>query len=177
MTGGTAAAGTDLPDLALAAGRRVVRALGDDSVATAESLTAGLVSATLARIPGVSTNLRGGVVAYCNAVKVEVLRVPAELIAGGGPVQEAVAAEMARGAGHLLRARFAVATTGVAGPGDCDGHPAGTVVVAAYDVVSGRTLSRQLALGGDRDAVRWGATVSALDTLAELAEQTRAASR
>ncbi|MDX5318612.1 MAG: nicotinamide-nucleotide amidohydrolase family protein [Actinomycetes bacterium] len=162
---------------ALRASERAVAALGGRSVATAESLTAGLVSATLARIPGVSAILRGGVTAYCSEVKISVLRVPEAVLDEDGPVQPAVAEAMARGACEVLGSRFAVATTGVAGPGPADGVPAGTVIVSAHDAGTGLFLTRRLALAGDRDEVRWGAVVSALGTLAVLAEQTGVAHR
>ena len=76
---------------ALAAAHDAIAALDGRTVATAESLTAGLVSATLAAVPGVSAILRGGVVAYCSEVKETVLGVPAAVLAEGGPVQAAVA--------------------------------------------------------------------------------------
>lgn len=159
-------------DEALRAAERAVAALDGRSIATAESLTAGLVSATLARIPGVSTILRGGVTAYCPEAKVSVLRVPQPVLDGDGPVQPAVAEAMALGACEVFGAQFGVATTGVAGPGPSGGIPAGTVIVSAHDAGTGRFLTRRLSLHGDRDDVRWGAAVSALEILAELAEQT-----
>lgn len=166
-----------MPAAALVAAHRVIAALGDRSVATAESLTAGLISATLAHIPGVSALLRGGVVAYCDEVKTTVLGVPERVLTAGGPVQAAVAEAMARGACDLLGARFAVATTGVAGPGPSGGVAAGTVFVSAHDAAIGRSLTRRLDLPGGRDEVRWATAVSALGLLADLAEQTDSAVR
>lgn len=162
---------------ALAAAHDAIAALDGRTVATAESLTAGLVSSTLAAVPGVSAILRGGVVAYCSEVKETVLGVPAAVLAEGGPVQAAVAEAMASGASRLLGSRFAVATTGVAGPGPADGAAEGTVIICAHDAGTGRFLTRHLSLPGERDEVRWGAVVSALGTLAALAEQTRAPDR
>lgn len=86
-------------------------------LAVAESLTAGLVSDAIARVPGASGVLRGGVVAYALDVKTAVLGVDAGLLAAGGPVQAAVAEQMLAGACAMLGAGFGVATTGVAGPG------------------------------------------------------------
>lgn len=159
-----------------AAAARAVAALGDRSVATAESLTAGLVCASLASVPGVSAILRGAVVAYVPAVKVAVLDVDPALLREGS-VQAPVAEAMAAGACRVLGARFAVATTGVAGPGPAEGHPAGTVWISAHDAVSGAFATRRLALAGGRDDVRRGATVAALELLAALAEQNPAATR
>jgi len=138
------------------------------TVATAESLTAGQVSATLAEVPGASEVLRGGVVAYATDVKASVLGVPAAHLERTGPVDADVAVAMARGAASLLHADLGVATTGVAGPGPHDGHPAGTVFVAVAAPGGGPSRVRGLALDGDRAAVRAGATAAALELLREL---------
>lgn len=139
------------------------------TVATAESLTAGLVSARIADVPGASDVLRGGVVSYATDAKASVLGVPADLLERTGPVHRAVAEAMAAGAARLLGADVGVATTGVAGPGPHDGHPAGTVVVA----VSGPDglAAEVLRLPGDRAAVREGAVRGALDLLARVLAQ------
>ena len=137
----------------------VVAALAEAglTVATGESLTAGLVAATLAEVPGCSAVLRGGVVAYQGDVKAEVLGVPEAALAHG-LVSRAVAEAMAAGAARLLRADIGIGTTGVAGPDPHDGRPAGTVWVAVHGPRG--TAARLLALAGDRDAIRRG-TVAA----------------
>jgi nicotinamide-nucleotide amidase len=139
------------------------------TVATAESLTAGLVSARLADVPGASDVLRGGVVSYATAVKSSVLGVPADLLERTGPVHRAVAEAMAAGAARLLGADVGVATTGVAGPGPHDGHPAGTVVVAVCGPAG--LAAEVLRLPGDRAAVREGAVRGALDLLTRVLEE------
>jgi len=159
--------------LAAAAARRAVASLGDQTVATAESLTAGLVCAALGSVPGVSAILRGAVVAYHPDVKVGLLGVDAAVLRGGGSVQAAVAEAMAAGVSRVLAARFTVATTGVAGPGPAEGHPAGTVWLCAHDAHTGSFALRELHVPGDRETVRWSATVAALELLAEHAEQNR----
>jgi nicotinamide-nucleotide amidase len=141
------------------------------SVATAESLTAGLVSATLATVPGASGVLRGGVVAYATDLKVSLLQVPAALTAERGAVDAQVAAAMASGARRLLAATHAIATTGVAGPAQVDGVPVGTVFVACDGPEGGRV--RALHLPGDRNAVRWASVVAALELLLETLPQVR----
>ncbi len=146
---------------------RSLRAAGL-TVGCAESLTAGQVCAALADVPGASEVLRGGVVAYATDVKASVLGVPAEHLQRTGPVDAGVAEAMARGAAALLHADLGVATTGVAGPGPHDGHPAGTVYVAVAAPGGGPSRVRRLALGGDRSAVRAGATAAALQLLREL---------
>ncbi len=106
-----------------------LRMLGH-TLATAESLTAGLVCATLAAVPGASDVLRGGVVAYASDVKATVLGVDPAVIAAYGVVSAECAGAMARGAATLLQATWAVSTTGVAGPDRQEDKPVGTVHVA-----------------------------------------------
>lgn len=148
----------------------------DGGLCTAESLTAGLVASTLAEIPGVSAFLRGGVVAYTYDVKETLLGVDRELLESGGAVQEPVALAMARGAAASLKARWAIATTGVAGPGPSDGQPQGSVWIAVIDT-SGDERTRELHLDGDRNEVRTKAATSAIEMFAELMEQNNQVAR
>lgn len=143
----------------------LVRALAAASltVATAESLTAGAISARIADVPGASAVLRGGVVAYATAVKEGVLGVDAALLAAGGAVQAEVAAQMAAGAAELLGAHAGVASTGVAGPAEQDGQPVGTVFVAVAG--PGRAAVEEHRFDGDRAAVRSAAADAALALL------------
>jgi nicotinamide-nucleotide amidase len=122
------------------------------TVATAESLTGGLVAAALTDVPGSSSAFRGGVVAYATGLKAQLLGVDARLLSEHGPVYAPVAAAMAEGVRGRLGATVGVATTGVAGPGPADGHPAGTVHVAVS--LADDTVVRTMALAGSRDEVR-----------------------
>lgn len=97
------------------------------TMATCESLTAGLLSATLADIPGASTVLRGGLVTYATELKHELAGVPEQILAQDGPVSATTAEGMARGARRACGADWAVSLTGVAGPEPQDGHPVGEV--------------------------------------------------
>ncbi|WP_010524802.1 CinA family protein [Nesterenkonia sp. F] len=99
------------------------------TVAAGESLTAGAVAARLADPPGASAVLRGGVVAYCNPVKRDLLDVDAALLEERGAVDADVAAAMALGAARRTGAVLGVATTGVAGPEPHQGRPVGTVYI------------------------------------------------
>lgn len=92
------------------------------TIAAAESLTGGLLTARLAAAPDASTWFRGGVVAYNSEVKQTVLGVPP-----GPVVSDQAASAMAMGVSKLLGADLAVSTTGVGGPGEEEGRPPGTV--------------------------------------------------
>lgn len=127
------------------------------TVATGESITAGLLAGSLATVPGCSAVLRGGIVAYQADLKVALLGVDPAIIAHG-VVTEPVARAMAVGAAHALGADVGVATTGVAGPDPHDGEPVGSVWIA---VASGADAAAEhLALSGTRAEIR-GAVVAA----------------
>ncbi|MGG5260506.1 CinA family protein [Phycicoccus avicenniae] len=130
-------------------------------VATAESLTGGLVCAALTDVPGSSAVVRGGVVSYATDVKASVLGVDVGLLAARGAVDPDVAVAMAEGVRRLLGSDLAVATTGVAGPDPADGQPVGTVFVGVAGP-AGTAVERH-ALSGDRAAVRSASVAAALD--------------
>ena len=133
------------------------------TVATAESLTGGLLCATLVDVPGASDVLRGGVVAYTARAKCEVLGVDDTLVERVGTVHPDVAAAMAEGAVRVLGATWGVATTGVAGPEPSEGKDVGTVHVAVAG--PGGVETRDLMLHGDRALVREQAVDAALSLL------------
>jgi nicotinamide-nucleotide amidase len=139
------------------------------TVATAESCTGGAVAALLTSVSGSSAYFRGGVVAYSAEAKAAVLGVSATDIAAHGAVSEAVACQLAQGARRLLRADFAVATTGVAGPtGGTPQAPVGTVWVAVA-TPDGAATARLLRLGADtRPNIVARAAARALDMLREV---------
>ncbi|UWX98141.1 nicotinamide-nucleotide amidohydrolase family protein [Arthrobacter zhaoxinii] len=148
-----------LAEEVLAAARRA-----GQTVATAESLTAGMLCAELGSVPGASSVLQGGVVAYQNGVKLSVLGVPAELLAEAGSVDGRVAEQMAAGARRVLGADVGVSTTGAAGPQAHDGKPVGTVFVGIATAEG--TSSREFRFTGDRTAIRSAACSEALSMLA-----------
>lgn len=147
----------------MTAASRLLAALADRgwTLAVAESLTGGLVTAALVDVPGASAVLRGGVVAYATDLKASLLDVDAGLLAQRGAVDPDVAAAMARGAAHRLGADVGLATTGVAGPDPQDGHAPGTVHVAVATPDGVRVAS--LTLPGDRAAVRGAACARVLE--------------
>lgn len=124
------------------------------TVAAAESLTGGLVTAALTTVPGSSAAVRGGVVAYAADLKNVLLGVDAELLARAGTVDRDVALGMAKGARERLGASVGVATTGVAGPEPAEGKPVGTVHIAVS--MAGLARHEALMLAGDRAAIRRG---------------------
>jgi nicotinamide-nucleotide amidase len=133
-------------------------------IAVAESCTAGLLLGRLTEVAGSSAWVEGGVVAYANAVKVDLLNVPAPLIDTHGAVSEPVALAMAAGVRRRLDANLGVAITGIAGPGGGSNEkPVGTVVMAVVD--ASREHVRTLRLQGDRQAIRSRSVVSALDMI------------
>jgi nicotinamide-nucleotide amidase len=134
-----------------------------ESVAVAESLTGGLLGATLTEVPGASATFRGGVVAYATDLKAGALDVPAQLLADRGAVSRDVAAAMASGARRRLGATHGLALTGVAGPDEQDGQPVGTLHVGLSSPAGG--VVRSLRVPGDRARVRQFAVVHALDLL------------
>jgi nicotinamide-nucleotide amidase len=131
------------------------------SIAAAESLTGGRVTATLVDVPGASAHVRGGIVAYATDVKASQLGVDAALLADRGPVDPDVALQMAEGVRRVLRAEVGLATTGVAGPDPQGGKPVGTVhvAVATPETVVVSTLS----LTGSRDEIRTQAVHGVLE--------------
>ncbi len=165
-----------------AAAARIVDALKrrGETLAFAESLTAGLAAATVASVPGASAVLRGGVVTYATDLKHSLAGVDERLLADAGPVAAATAAAMADGARRVCGADWGVALTGVAGPDSQDGHPVGEVFVgvagpgvetfAVHARVPGRTLTASSphsaepvpVLDGDRAQIRARAVEAAL---------------
>ncbi|WP_104179921.1 CinA family protein [Arthrobacter sp. B0490] len=133
------------------------------TVATAESLTAGMVAATLAGVPGASSVLQGGIVAYQVSVKRNLLGVDAQLLAEAGAVDPRVAAAMAEGARSALSADIGVATTGVAGPAAHEGKPVGTVFTAISSVSGTEAVAHHFS--GGRDAIRIASRDAALREL------------
>ena len=128
------------------------------SLAVAESLTGGLVGARLTAVPGASDVFRGAVVSYASEVKFDLLGLPE------GPVVSHDAAKaMALGVRERLGADVGVATTGVAGPAEQEGHPPGTVFLGLAH--RDRTEARRVRLPGDRRRVREYAVISVLNLL------------
>ncbi|OBG95899.1 competence/damage-inducible protein A [Mycobacterium sp. E3251] len=146
----------------------VGRALAGRRIATAESCTAGLVAARLTDRPGSSEYVAGGVVAYSNDAKADLLGVDPALIAAHGAVSEPVAEAMAAGALRRFGADTAVAITGIAGPGGGSPEkPVGTVCFTV-ELSDGRRDTRTLRLPGNRSDIRERSTTVAMHLLLRL---------
>lgn len=136
------------------------------TVATAESLTGGLIAAMLTSVPGSSASVRGGIVSYVNEVKAEVLGVSEDVLARQGAVDELVALQMARGALRELGSDVSVAVTGIAGPTGAEpGKPVGTVWIGC--ATAKKTHAACHHFEGGREAVRLQTVLIALRTMEE----------
>ena len=146
----------------------VAQLLAGRRVATAESCTSGLLAARLTERPGSSAYVAGGVVAYANEAKVELLDVDPQLIEEHGAVSEPVAEAMAEGALKQFGADTAVAITGIAGPdGGTEEKPVGTVCWSVR-LTDGRGITRTVRLPGDRADIRDRSTTVAMHLLLRL---------
>jgi nicotinamide-nucleotide amidase len=133
------------------------------SLATAESLTGGLLGGRVTGIAGASDYYLGGVVAYATDAKTSRLGVDPDLLAAEGPVSEQVAAAMAAGARSAFGADLGLAATGVAGPTEQSGRRVGTLCLGVADAVG--TATKTLTAPGDRTQVRLWTCSVALDLL------------
>lgn len=157
-----------LPAITLEIARAVVeRAVATgQTLATAESLTGGLLGAAITSVPGASEVYRGGVIAYATDLKVTLAGVDPAVIDHDGAVAATTAEALARGAALRCTAALGLGLTGVAGPEEQEGHPPGTVFLGWYAAsASGHRLLR---LDGDRLSIRAGAVRAALTAALEL---------
>jgi nicotinamide-nucleotide amidase len=169
----------ELPQALFAEDERPVEALVLDlaraqglTIAAAESCTGGLVAVRLTSVPGSSEAFAGGVVAYDNRLKRELLGVSDEVLSRHGAVSAEAAAAMARGAREGVGADVSVSVTGVAGPGGgTPEKPVGLVYLHATTPTAEEAM--ELRLPGDRAAVRRRAAASALHLLRRVLSQSR----
>jgi nicotinamide-nucleotide amidase len=146
------------------------------SVATAESLTAGLLAATLAGVPGASEVLRGGLVTYTERTKIVLAGVAPEILDEVGPVAAPTARALAVGARQRCEATWGVGLTGVAGPEPHGGHAVGTVFVGlAGPGETGAIEVVELQLSGTRWDIRLSAVRESISRLRALVAATEPA--
>ncbi|MGI9077474.1 MAG: competence/damage-inducible protein A [Gemmatimonadaceae bacterium] len=148
---------TDLAEIVLGLARK-----REMRIATAESCTGGLLGARLTAIPGASECYTGGIVAYDDSVKLDMLGVGPEVLRSEGAVSEGIALEMGRRIAVRMRCAIGIGITGIAGPGGATpGKPVGTVWIAVH--VNGESRAHGRVFIGDREEIRLRATQAALD--------------
>jgi nicotinamide-nucleotide amidase len=136
------------------------------TLATAESLTGGLLGELVTSVPGASAYYRGGMITYATEAKGNVLGVSFETLRTDGPVSCRTACEMAAKVRAAFQASIGVSTTGVAGPSPQDGHPVGTLFIGIS--FGGQTRCVPLhGPGGSREEVRQWAAREALKAVIE----------
>jgi nicotinamide-nucleotide amidase len=129
------------------------------TLGVAESVTGGLVGGRITNVPGSSSVFRGGVISYASEVKFDLLGVDR-----GPVVSEEAAVQMALGAQRVIGSDVAIALTGVAGPDEQDGRPAGTLCIGVV-LPDGTTYSVTNTLPGLRDQMRMFSVITALSFL------------
>jgi len=139
------------------------------TIATAESLTAGMLSSAVADVPGASAVLQGGVVAYNNNIKHKMLGVSADTLAVRGAVDSETAKEMAQGARSRFSADLGVATTGVAGPEPSEGKAVGIVFIALAAPDDSTMKFHRFA--GGRSEIRRATVAASMKLMAEWLER------
>jgi len=140
------------------------------TLATAESLTGGLLTAVLTEVPGSSAVVRGGLVVYATDLKHELADVDQALLDRLGPVDPEVAVQLARGARQRCGADVGVGLTGVAGPDPQDGVPVGTWFCAVVGPGARQELRSGEPTGaGTREQIRSAAVGAAIEVLANIA--------
>ncbi|WP_373896074.1 competence/damage-inducible protein A [Virgibacillus sp. CBA3643] len=133
-------------------------------IAAAESLTGGMFTDKLISVEGASSVCRGGIVCYDTKVKQDVLNVSNEVVQDKGVVSAECALEMADNVRRKLDASIGISFTGVAGPGEVEGNPVGTVYIAICQN-TGEQLVEKFAFQGTRNSVRRRATLKGLEIL------------
>jgi nicotinamide-nucleotide amidase len=136
-----------------------------ETLATAESITAGGVSSAITSVEGSSQIFLGGIIAYQNEVKADVLGVDQKVIDQHTVYSQEVALAMAKAVREKFGSTWAIATTGVAGPGPADGVASGTVWVAIDGPV---TQSLELSLSGGRESVRNATVATAIGSFTRI---------
>lgn len=133
------------------------------TLSVAESLTGGVLQSFITEVPGASEVFAGGIVAYSNEIKQQLLDVPRASLEEYSAVSSQVAAAMAQRAREKFQTDVAISTTGEAGPNASTDSPVGTVWIGLCDGVSTCTWKREFF--GDRDAIRRRAALTAIDIL------------
>lgn len=136
------------------------------TISTAESCTGGMVASTLINVSGASDVIKEAYVTYCDEAKHKLVGVSTDTLEEFSAVSRETAAEMAEGCAKSAESNAAVSVTGVAGPGPDDDKPAGLVYIGLY--LDGKTEVKECHFRGNREKVRHGAVISALDGIRKM---------
>ncbi len=142
----------------------------DLTVSVAESCTGGLIGSFLTSVPGSSDYFKGGVIAYSNEIKTEILSVSPQTIKKFGAVSRETVREMARGVKELLKTDIGLSSSGIAGPTGGGGNkPVGTVALGVD--IPQKIITNMVHLEGDRNDIRNLAGIRVLEMLKNLLEE------
>lgn len=137
------------------------------TIAVAESCTGGLVSNLITNVPGSSVYFMGGITAYSNQAKIDLLKVPEKIVQEEGAVSRSCAVTMAQNARMILRSDIGIGLTGIAGPsGGTSQKPVGSVYIAVAD--GQKTICKLFRFEGDRLQIKQKASETALKMVKEL---------
>lgn len=140
------------------------------TLATAESLTGGLIGELLTGVSGASAVYVGGAITYATRLKSTLAGVEEQTLERLGPVAALTATQMATGIARRCGADWGLSATGVAGPDPQDGHPVGQVFVAVAHPAGEVVRVRELSLAGDRAEIRRATADAALTLLLDTVE-------
>jgi nicotinamide-nucleotide amidase len=141
------------------------------TIAIAESCTGGKISNLITSVAGSSRYFKGSVIAYDNEIKTDILNIPYEVIENFGAVSEQVVSKMAQGVKDLMKTDFAVATSGIAGPGGgTDDKPIGTTWICA--ISPKKIVTKKFLFGENRERNMIRASFAALNMLRNLIKET-----
>ncbi len=136
------------------------------TIATAESCTAGLISARLANVPGSSQYLLGSIVAYSNEIKKQLLKVPEQTLKNHGAVSEKTCYAMLKGLQQCFKSHCGIAVTGIAGPGGTKNKPQGLTFIGVY--CPKQLKIQRFVFPYSRNENRWVSSQYALNLLRKL---------
>lgn len=141
----------------------------NQTLAVAESCTGGLLGSTITSVPGSSVYFLGGIIAYSDSSKIEILGVPSQTIEKNGAVSERTAVCMAKGILNNFACDIGIGITGIAGPsGGTEQKPVGTVFIGIANELS--ELARQYNFTGTRQKIKEASVKASLELACEFLE-------
>ncbi len=145
---------------------------GRKSLGIVESCTGGGLCKAVTDIPGCSTFFEGGIVAYSNVSKIEVVGVTMDCLKNHGTVSRKTALAMAKGASEVFSSDIGIGITGIAGPdGGTNEKPVGLVFIGVLNADSGDGIVEEFRFDGDRKAIREQAVEAAIEMCIEFLDE------